>query len=812
MRRIVLILLLLGVLPSLPAQASNRIVYPQAAVGPFQGQSAEIQSFEIELRLANLSPNEAWTGTVRLLEQQNLSAMTSLNVTDSAGAVTVVDGSWQVSLPADGSEIYRVTSDQPQVGILVIRGDSETTTVVPSFFYRLHDQNAGAVTDLIAIQPSREAGLAYNAVVTRSNAFNVGLALVADSAIEQAGGTITPTDVTLTVTVDADQQYQKVLQLGGQGSAQRAIFLYQAGVIPDLPESLGAARLHVAASDPVYITLLGLGTPPVFRDNQIGATPAEIAEAPIFPLRSGWSFIPNAQDLVNHCFWGCAGPMIEDVPGGIISAAGIGYETRLNAGGTVLQVSGDFGLFVSLNAPASGDSGFLIAQGHGTAGGGLRRLDLGVRDGRVVVQKYDTSSTPVAETLAGVNGLRGRTTLELAREGGSFNVYADGKPAGSFPDFNLTGDGALTIGTSVPPERRLTIYGIAAEEPSASPGQVRAVPSVFRTRVPERVSSLRAAAAARGLHIGAAALTTWISSEEAYRNTLGGEFNELTAENEMKWETIHPERNRYNFCPGDRLVSFAEANGMAVRGHVLVWHNQNPLWLTYGNFTREQLIQILKDHIFTVVGHYRGKILEWDVVNEAFDDRGQLRNTIWSRGIGPEYIDMAFEWAHEADPGAKLFYNDYNTETVNAQSNGIYQYVQGMLARGVPIDGVGFQYHTAPAWAPSAEAVRQNFARFGALGLETNITELDVRLPHQPKSSSPITEAQYQQQADVYRHAMQACLESGSCKSFVVWGVSDLHSWVPSAFQEYDDALLFDRSYQPKPAYTAILDVLTGSD
>ncbi len=810
MRKAFFLMFCLGCLLPTLLPAANRIVYPQAAVGPIQGQW-----FEIELRLSNRSPNEAWTGTVRLLEKQNLSGMTSLRVTDSSGAVLIQDGGWQVSIQADGSATYRVTSDEIQVGILVIEGDLETTTLVPSFFYRLHNQSDDVVTDLIAVQPSREPALAYDAVIVRSPTFNVPLALVADSAIGESGGAITPTDVTFTVTLDTERRYQAVIQIGGEEEdAQRAVFPFQ--LITDLPDSFEAAHLHVAAAAPVYLTLLGQGTPPVFQDPQIGAAPAEVAQAPIFPLREGWSFVPDAQDLVNPCFWGCAGPRIEDVRGGIVSSAGTAYETRLNTEATALQVSGDFGLFVSLNVPASGESGFLIADGRSPAGGsesqGLRRIGLGVVDGRVVVQEYDESSTPVVQTLPDVDSLRGRTTLELARTGGTFIVYANGQPAGTFADFNLTEEGRLIVGTNVPPNRRLTIYGIAAEEPTGSPGQVQAVPSVFRTRVSVRDPSLRAAAASKGLHIGAAAASQYIENEEAYRSTLGGEFNELTPENEMKWQTIHPERDRYNFCPGDKLVAFAEANGMKVRGHVLVWHQQNPSWLRAGNFNREQLIQILKDHIFTVVGHYRGKILEWDVVNEAFNGDGSFRDTIWQEGIGPDYIDMAFEWAHEADPGAKLFYNDYNNETINSQSNAIYEYVQGMIARGVPIDGVGFQFHTAPAWAPSAESVRQNFVRFGALGLETNITEMDVRLPHQPDASSPITDAQYQQQADVYRRAMQACLDSGSCKSFVVWGISDLHSWVPGTFPPYDDALLFDRSYQPKPAYTAILNLLTASD
>ena len=799
------LLLVLGT----PVLAVDRIVYPQAAVGPI-----DEQSFEIELRLANLSPNQAWTGTVRLLERLDLSGMTSLDVSDSSGSISAQGGTWTVALEPNGATTYRIRSSELQVGILVVQGETETASIVPSFFYRLHNDSEGGVTDLIAIQPIREPGLSYDAIVSRAadQTFNIGLALVADSALEQAGGPIRAAQVTLTIVLSDGHEFEAVIELGGDEAAQRAVFPDQ--LIEDLP-TFDSARLHVAASDPIYLMLLGVGTPPLFEDDQIGAVPAQLAAAPIFPLRDGWAFVPNAEDLVNRCFWGCAGPRIIEKPGGILSTAGSGFETRVNAGGTVLDVDGDFGLLVSLDAPAQGESGFLIAQGRAPSGvfwySGLRRLDLGVADGQVVARAYDDSPTPTTHTFLAVGSLRGRTTLELVRSGDTFGVFAAGSEVGSFPDFNLTEDGRLTLGTNVPPGVQMTLFGLAAEEPAAAPGTVRAVPSVFRTEVPTRLPSLRAAAEARGLQIGAAAAPTWIANEEAYRNTLGGEFNELTAENEMKWQTIHPERSRYEFCPGDALVGFAEANAMTVRGHVLVWDEQNPAWLTAGDFSREELQQILKEHIFTVVGHYRGKIREWDVVNEAFKGDGTFRETFWYDVFqGPEYIDRAFEWARQADPGAKLFYNDYNTESIGAQSNAVYQYIQGMIARGIPIDGIGFQYHTAPAWAPSADAVRQNFERFGDLGLETNITELDVRLPHQSDPPLPITQAQYQQQAEVYRSAIEACLSSGTCKSFVVWGVSDLHSWVPGAFSDYDDALLFDRSYQPKPAYTAILNVLVS--
>src|SRR5262249_45520509 len=192
--------------------------------------------------------------------------------------------------------------------------------------------------------------------------------------------------------------------------------------------------------------------------------------------------------------------------------------------------------------------------------------------------------------------------------------------------------------------------------------------------------TLRSAADERGLFVGAAVNMNPFRNEAAYTQTLGREFNMLVAENAMKLDAMHPAQNTYNFTDADALVSYAEANNMAVRGHTLVWHNQIPGWLTGGNFTRDQGIAIMRDHIMTVVGRYRGRIAAWDVVNEAVsDNNGQLRtDSFWHQRIGPEYIAMAFQFAHEADPDAKLYYNDYSAEGLGAKSDAVFNLVSGL--------------------------------------------------------------------------------------------------------------------------------------
>jgi GH35 family endo-1,4-beta-xylanase len=318
--------------------------------------------------------------------------------------------------------------------------------------------------------------------------------------------------------------------------------------------------------------------------------------------------------------------------------------------------------------------------------------------------------------------------------------------------------------------------------------------------------TLRDAADSRGLHIGAAVNMSPFRNEAAYTQTLGREFNMLVAENAMKFDAMHPSQNTYNFTDADALVMYAEANDMAVRGHTLVWHSQLPGWLTGGNFNRDQVIAIMRDHIMTVVGRYRGRILAWDVVNEAVsDNNGQLRtDSFWHQRIGPEYIAMAFQFAREADPDAILYYNDYSAEGSGAKSDAVFNLVSGLVNQGVPIDGVGWQMHQINPFRIQ-QAHRNNAARIASLGLEISITEMDVRI------SLPTTAQELQEQALAYRDVVEFCLTQPNVKTIVAWGFTDKYSWIPGFFQGFGDALIFDMNYQPKPAYSAMLSALGGT-
>ena len=313
---------------------------------------------------------------------------------------------------------------------------------------------------------------------------------------------------------------------------------------------------------------------------------------------------------------------------------------------------------------------------------------------------------------------------------------------------------------------------------------------------------LRALARVAGIHVGTAVDVAVLNVDPGYARLLGREFDVVTPENAMKFSVVHPERDHYDFSRADALMDFAEAHDMLVHGHVLLWHEQLPAWLKEGHFSRDELKAILREHIQTLVTRYRGRISWWDVAAEAVDESGRVRETFWSRALGPDYLELAFRWAHEADPQARLLYNDYGGEGTGAKADGIYDLVAALRWKGVPIHGVGLQMHVSPQDAPSTEEVRLNMMRLAAIGLETQITEMDVML------ASPVTPAALRAQAVVYGNMLSACLAVAQCSSFATWGVDDGHSWIPEFFPGHEAALLFDRELRPKPAYWRIRQVL----
>ena len=338
---------------------------------------------------------------------------------------------------------------------------------------------------------------------------------------------------------------------------------------------------------------------------------------------------------------------------------------------------------------------------------------------------------------------------------------------------------------------------------------------------------LREAAGRIGLLVGAAVDPAHLS-EADYAGTLAREFNMVEPENAMKWRNTERARGQFDFGPGDQVVAFAEAHEMKVRGHNLLWAVRNPAWLTQGHFTPSELREIMHQHIARVAGHYAGKVFAWDVVNEAFDGRGDLGHSIWydRPGIGlssqgTAYIEQAFRWAREADSKALLFYNDYDAEGLNAKSDAIYAMVKDFKRRGVPIDGVGLQMHLSLQDAPRLASLDANINRLAALGLQVHITEMDVGLPLRTgerasgQSSNPapgsgstlaLDDADVRQQAELYGLVAGVCARNLGCTAFQTWGFTDRYSWIPAfTHGKRGGGLLFDASYKPKLCDDAVL-------
>jgi len=313
--------------------------------------------------------------------------------------------------------------------------------------------------------------------------------------------------------------------------------------------------------------------------------------------------------------------------------------------------------------------------------------------------------------------------------------------------------------------------------------------------------SLRALASKVGLRIGTAVNTDVLATNATYRQITAAQFSTVTPENVMKWQVVEPTKGTYDWSAADQLVNFAKTNGQLVRGHTLVWQNQLPTWLTAGNYTSAQLRDLLRKHITDEVTHFRGHIWQWDVVNEAFNDDGTMRDTIWLRALGSSYIADAFRWAHQADPKALLFYNDYNIEGLGAKSDAVYALAKQLRAEGVPINGIGAQGHLDTKYG-FPNQMRQNLQRFADLGLKVALTEVDVR------TTLPVTTPEQLAQNADYSQMLEACLLVRACISYTVWGFGDAFSWVPSVFTGEGSADIYDENLQPKASYFALQQTL----
>jgi endo-1,4-beta-xylanase len=335
--------------------------------------------------------------------------------------------------------------------------------------------------------------------------------------------------------------------------------------------------------------------------------------------------------------------------------------------------------------------------------------------------------------------------------------------------------------------------------------------------------------------VGAAIGTAQISeNDQAALGLVARQFNSITPENLLKFQEVHPAADEYNFEPADRFVDFGQQHHMFVVGHNLVWHNQTPTWVFENEggtpATRDQLLKRMHDHVTSVVGRYKGRINGWDVVNEGIDDDGSMRKTKWQQIIGDDYLKIAFQYAHEADPAAELYYNDYN-EWKPEKRQAIKKLVQQLKSDGVQIDGIGLQGHWGLNY-PTADEIETMFDDYGKLGVKLMITELDVTvLPDAGRArGADITRnVALRKELDPYHGGLPPDLEkqladryaeifrlfvkhSDKLTRVTFWGVHDGHSWRNGwpVRGRMDYPLLFDRQLKPKSAFTAVLQTASA--
>ena len=361
---------------------------------------------------------------------------------------------------------------------------------------------------------------------------------------------------------------------------------------------------------------------------------------------------------------------------------------------------------------------------------------------------------------------------------------------------------AISATATATPRATATASATPPATPSASP-----TPTATAPPSPTPDQRLRALAAAAGVFVGAAFVEG--SDEPEFRALLAREFNSTTAP--VYWASTEPQRGTYDFTVPDTAVAIAAANGLRVRGHPLVWGR-----LALPDYVNQitdpdDLRALMAEHIESVVGRYRGRIVQYDVVNEPLTFLGDpgstgtgLEDYVFLRVLGPGYIREALDLAHAADPEAELFINEFFVERPGPKQDYFYELARGLVVAGAPLHGVGLQGHITPPFGPQYRPTQGEIAaavrRFADLGLAVEITELDVTL------ADPATELV--QQAHTYADVFAGCLSVPACRGITTWGISDKNTWIRDFFHVEGAPLLFDENYMPKPAYFAARDVL----
>ncbi|MFG2309345.1 endo-1,4-beta-xylanase [Streptomyces sp. NPDC048566] len=438
-----------------------------------------------------------------------------------------------------------------------------------------------------------------------------------------------------------------------------------------------------------------------------------------------------------------------------------------------------------------------------------RGVRIGVVGDRLRIDRWDGDSDRPAMTRTFGSGLGLDVRLALEVRADRLVMEADGRVVGTVPARDVFGGGRIWFGADAGSRGKgWTLSALHARSLGRGRMSVVDAPGL---RVPRSSDAMRdlAAVLPRPIRMGTALAAGPLLTDGAYRRTAGEEFSMLTPENDFKPQFVQPRRGVFAFAEGDTLAEFAEANRMKVHAHTLVWFEALPAWMRAG-MTHEQRRRVMVEHIRAVAGHFRGKVAEWDVVNEPMSDEDEdysngnrgVRPQLWFEAMGERYIDIAFRAAREADPHAVLYLNEYGVEEDGPRWDALYALLIRLKERGVPIDGVGFQDHEyAVGDRTDPEVFRRKVRALAELGLKARVSESDVL----------VDEDEEDVQARQLAGKLAVCVEEPNCTSFSTWGftdkygsTADLRHYPPSP----GNALPWDATYEAKPAYWALRDVL----
>lgn len=435
-------------------------------------------------------------------------------------------------------------------------------------------------------------------------------------------------------------------------------------------------------------------------------------------------------------------------------------------------------------------------------------IRLEAKNNGLIVRIWDgTAANSIDERVFELN-LKNEASLGVVHTDGSFVISANGRNLGTIPDHKIFAEGTVWLGA----DAQLNTQGwmlksLTAQSLSEEPLNV--VDPLSLVSANNNSDTLRNLADknSRRLPIGAAVSVGPLLTDKQYNEIVLSQFSMMTPENSFKPQTIHPQQNLYLFKDTDTLVEAAQKNNMIVHGHALVMGKANPEWMQ--KTPESERKQVMIDHITTIVSRYKGSVAQWDVVNEPMsedaieykDGRPGLRKHMWLDAMGEEYIDIAYKAARAADEDAKLYLNEFGLEKDGERWDAFLGLVKRLQARGVPIDGVGFESHVyhSPADDINPDVLKQHIQILGALGIESRISEIDVL------GDDPIFQAK--QYADV----LQACLSEPTCKSYGIWGITDLYGSTTLSDRYpimLGDSLLWDVNFRPNPALKSLQTIL----